>query len=136
MKDGAGRNGLRDFATNDPLGLGRILYLVTDCHPLPQRNQAPEVLVQRLGRHSGEGDASRRAVVPRRKRQPEKAGSLLGVPEKELVKIADPEKTRESRCWDLTSRHWRISGVSSACGITWGYTARAGREQAIVWCRH
>ncbi len=115
MKNGAGSDGLRDFAPNDPLGFGGILHLVADGHPLPQGNQPPQVFVQRLGRNAGEGHTSRCSVVSRRERQPQEPGSLLGVFEEQLVEISDPEEDERVPVlgFDLSplAHQWSIVGL-------------------------
>ncbi len=92
MDGGARCHRLGDLPPNNTLGLGGILYLVTDGDLLSQPDQPSQVLVQRFcgdarKRHPGGGP-----VVSRGERQPEESGSLLGVTEEEFVKIAHPEE--------------------------------------------
>ena len=133
MKNGAGSHRLGDFAPNDSLGFGRILHLVADGDPLPQRNQPSQVLVQGLCRNASEGHTSCRSVVSRRERQPQEPGSLLGVPKEKLVEISDPKKDERVPVpgFDLSplTHQWSIVGL-------WHYERLQGSgmcERANVW---
>ena len=128
MKDGTGSQGLRDFAPDDPFCFGGILHLIADGDPLAQRDQPSQIFVQCLGGNAREGHTSRRPVVSRRERQPQEPGSLLGVPEEELVEIADPEEDESilmlgfdlsplAHQWGIVSL-WHYVGLRGS-GMSW-----------------
>ena len=70
------------------LGLGRVLDLLADRHPVPSRDQALEIVVGGMHRHAAHGDVLAQMLAALGQRDAERARGDLGVLEEQLVEIA------------------------------------------------
>ena len=93
LEDSPRRHRLDDLAPDDPLGAAlRLLDLVADRRLPPEPDQAGQVLLERLRRNAGEGDAGRGPIVPGGEGEAEEARALLGVLPEELIEISHAEE--------------------------------------------
>ncbi len=91
LAHGAGRDDLRDLARDDLPRL-RFARLVANRDAPPRLDELRDVTWRRVVRHP-----AHRHAIAMSQREIEQAGSLLGVVEKELVKIAEPKEQQGIR---------------------------------------
>ena len=89
---GPGGDRLDHLSAHEPLGLGGVFGLFADGDLPAELDQTFQVLVQGLGRDSGERYAACRPVVARGQGQAEETGALLGVLAEQLVEVAHAEE--------------------------------------------
>ena len=94
LRDGAGGDDPGDLPFHQALGQGRILHLLADGHIVSLGNQSGDVSLAAVIGHAAHGHLILRGLVPvpGGQGQIQLFGGQLGVLQKHLVKVAQPEE--------------------------------------------